>query len=108
MALFVRSDGPVVLNIRCQTYEEAIEKWNGMKLELPNQKIIIEAEQERPTQTEMPPAPSRTGYTFKHARSSRSRPLARADVGHKSGNRGFTSGGGTAKKNPKRKQGRKH
>lgn len=108
MALFVRSGGPEAVNIRCQTYVEAREKWDAMKVEHPNQDFTIIAEPERPAEPEpqRPVEPGKTPYGFKRARLS-PRLHARSNGGYKSSSKSLPSGGASTERKRRKKQGGK-
>jgi hypothetical protein len=109
MPFLVRSGGPVVKKILCQTHEQAKDMMDALNVEYRGQEFtVVRLGDISPGETETLTAPSRTGYGLKPARFIHPRPPARADRGHKSGNRGLSSGGRARKRKPKKKQGGKH
>lgn len=109
MAYFVRSDGPVRVNIRCQTHNEAQEKWDVKSAEHPNQRFTLEAEPERAGESESkkPVDSDLTPYGFPRSKKLSSHRLASSGGSHKTSTKTLGSSGGGSTRKPKKKQGAK-
>jgi hypothetical protein len=110
VAYFVRSEGPVRINIRCQTHKEAQEKWDAMSAEHPNQRFTLEAEPERASESESrkPVDSDLTPYGLPRSKKLSSHRPASSGGSHKTSTKTLGSScGGSTRKKPKKKQGAK-